>query len=204
MHISWLGGTAVKIQAKPGDEEVLVVIDPYKPDTGTFPRSLTPHIAIYTHGTNGSITLSGNPFVLSTPGECETKGVLMTAGFGGDGEHLIMRLDAEGMSVAHVGYTSHLPTDTELDILGDIDILILPVGGEPGYDAETAVKVVNLIEPKVVIPVGFKTDNDLRLAGAEAFLREFGAKADAPETKVILRKKDLPTEETQVVVLKKE
>jgi L-ascorbate metabolism protein UlaG (beta-lactamase superfamily) len=204
MHISWLGGTAVKIQTKPNDEDIIVVIDPYKPDLGSFPRSLTPHIALYTHGVDGSVTLSGEPFVLATPGECETKGVLMTSGYGGDGGHLIVRIDAEGMSLAHMGLTNHVPTESELELIGAIDILILPIGGGMGYDPETAAKVVNAIEPKVVIPVGFKSDNDPKLLGPEIFLRELGAKAESPETKVILKKKDLPAEETQVVVLKKE
>lgn len=204
MHISWLGGTSVKVQVKPAEEDIVVVIDPYKPAAGAFPRSLTPNIALYTRGIDGGITLSGKPFTLATPGECETKGVLITAVFGGSGERLFVRFDAEGMSVAHLGLTHHVPTDAELDIVGDVDVLMLPVGGHPGYDAEDAVKVVNAIEPKIVIPIGFKSDNDPKLAGAELFLREFGAKADAAETKIILRKKDLPQEETRVVLLKKE
>ncbi len=204
MHFSWLGNTAMKIQTKPAEADITIVIDPYKPATGTFPRSLTPNITLYTRGENESITVSGNPFILSTPGECETKGVLITAGFGGDRDHLFIRFDAEGMSVAHLGLTRHVPTESELEIVGDVDILVLPVGGGSGYDPEDAVKVINLIEPKIVIPVAFKSDNDPKLAGPEGFLRELGVKAETPETKVILKKKDLPSEETKVVVLKKE
>ena len=93
MHISWLGNTAVKIQVKPFDKDVTIVIDPYKPEKGSFPRSLTPDIGLYTKGEKDSITLSGDPFVLDTPGECETKGVLITTVQSEKAEDIKIRLD---------------------------------------------------------------------------------------------------------------
>lgn len=204
MHISWLGGTTIKVQTKPAAEDVVLVIDPYKPSTGAFPRSLTPNIVLYTRGEDNTITISGNPFVLATPGECETKGVLMTALYTDHNEHLFVRFDSEGLSVAHLGLIDAMPTDKELETIGDVDILILPVGGAPGYTAESAVKVVNAIEPKIVIPVGYQSENDPKAAAVDVFLREMGAKPDKAENKVIIRKKDLPTEETKVIIIEKE
>ncbi len=204
MHISWLGGTAIKIQAKPFDQDIVTVIDAYKPEKGSFPRSLTPHIALFTRGTEDGITLSGDPFILSTPGECETKGVLITSIETDEPEHLVLRLDVEQLTVAHLGRSKKPLTEAQLEALGSVDILIVPVGGGDTYDAEAAVKAVNAIEPHVVIPVAYKSDNDPGADPVTAFLKEMGLPAQAEESKVILKKKDLPQEETKVIVLAKE
>lgn len=204
MHLSWLGRTAVKIQAKPFDEDITVVIDPYRPETGDFPRSLTPHIALFTRGEDGSVALSGTPFVLSTPGECETKGVLMTAVEGAREGTMMVRVDAEGVAVGHLGLVKEPLTPAELEALGDVDVLFLPVGGGDGYDAEAAVKAVNAIEPRIVVPMYYKSENDPSLAPVSQFLKEMGSSNGAEEKKLIVKKKDLPADETKVVVLGKE
>jgi len=204
MHISWLGNTTIKIQVKPFDKDVTVVIDPYKPEKGAFPRSLTPEIGLYTRGQKNSVTLSGNPFILDTPGECETKGVLITASQGEKANDVKFRIDAEQMSVGHLGLVNKPLTDKELEVLADVDILLIPVGGNDCYDAETAVKVANRIEPKIIIPIAFKSDNDPKAKSVDDFLKEMGVSNSAPEKKFIIKKKNLPAEETQVVVLSKE
>lgn len=205
MHISWLGTTAIKIQTKPHADDIMIVIDPYRPAVGSFPRSLTPNIALYTRGEENSIPLSGTPFVLSTPGECDIKGVLITAVQGATTGETLVRIDTEQMSLGHLGLSSHPLTDAQLEALSEVDILCIPVGGPgSGYDPEAAVKVVNAIEPRVVIPMAFQSDNDPKANPVAAFLKAFGAAAATPETKVILKAKDLPQEETRVIVLAKE
>lgn len=204
MHLSWLGRTAVKIQVKPADKDVVVVIDPYRPDKGIFPRSLAPDIGLYTREEKDSITLSGNPFILSTPGECETKGVLITAVAGHEPGTVMLRLDAEGLSVGHLGLAKKPLTDQQLEALADVDILFVPVGNNDSYDAEAAAKAVNQIEPRLVIPMAFKSDNDPQAKPVNDFLKEMGVSNGGAEKKVIIKKKDLPQEETQVIVLAKE
>ncbi len=206
MHISWLGSTALKIQTKPSatSDEVTVIIDPYKPKVGSFPRSLTPNITLYTRGQKESITISGDPYTLDHPGEIETNGVLITAIQGHDAEHIMYRLDTEGMSIAHVGLTNKQLTDAQIDGVGGVDILCLPVGGENSYDAEQAIKVVNAVEPRVVIPLNFKSENDPEASDVTNFLKSIGHGAVTPEKKAIFKKKDLPQEETNVIVLIKE
>ncbi|MBT4120435.1 MAG: hypothetical protein HOA57_01570 [Candidatus Magasanikbacteria bacterium] len=204
MHISWLGNTAVKIQVKPFDKDVTIVIDPYKPEKGSFPRSLTPDIGLYTKGEKDSITLSGDPFVLDTPGECETKGVLITTVQSEKAEDIKIRLDAEQMSVGHLGLANKQLTEKELEVLADVDILLIPVGGDDCYDAQTAAKAATSIEPKIIIPIAFKSDNNTNARPVEDFLKEMGVASTAPEKKFIIKKKNLPTEETQVIVLAKE
>lgn len=204
MHLSWLGTSAVKIQTKPADKDVVVVIDPYKPATGTFPRSLTPDICLYTRGTSDSITISGNPFVLSTPGECETKDVLITMVQGHDADTAMVRIDAEDVSIGHLGLAGKPLTNAQLDLLSGVDILFVPIGAGGSYDTEAAAKAVAAIEPRIVIPVAFRSDNDPKTDDAKAFLKEMGATDGVVEKKVIIKKKDLPQEETRVILLAKE
>jgi len=204
MHITWLGSTALKIQTKPGEQDITIIIDPYKQETGTTPRSLAPNIAIISDTKKETFTLSGEPFIFNSPGEIETKGVLITAALGHDPEKIIIRIDSENMSIAHLGITNKQLTNEQLDIVNGVDILCLPVGGGEGYDADQAVKTVNSIEPRIIIPLGFKSDNEPTAADASTFLKAIGLKADEPEKKVILRKKDLPQEDTQIIVLAKE
>ena len=204
MHFSWLGATAIKIQTKPFAEDIVLLVDPYRPKTGDFPRSLTPHIALFTRGEAGAITLSGNPFILATPGEIETKGVLVTAVTGNSADTVMFRIDAEDLSVGHLGLAAAPLTNEQLEVLSNVDVLLVPVGGKGMYDAEEAMKAVNAIEPRVVIPMAFQSDNDPDYDKAEKFLKEMGAANGAAEKKVIIKKKDLPQEETRVIVLAKE
>ena len=204
MHITWLGSTAFKIQVKPFDKDVIVVIDPYKPSTGAFPRSLAPDIGLYTKGEKNSITLSGDPFVLFNPGEIENKGVLVSAVQGNEKDEVMLRVDAEQISVGHLGLTNKPLTDAQLEVLSGVDVLIVPVGNEGGYDAQAAVKAINAIEPRIVIPCAFKSDNDPKAKPVDEFLKEIGSSHSTPEKKAIRKKKDLPQEETQVIVLNKE
>lgn len=204
MHISWLGNTAFKIQTKPFDKEITIVIDTYKQAHGSFPRNLVADISLYTRGEKDSITISGNPFVLSNPGEIENKGVLVTAVQGHEKNEIMLRIDAEQVSVGHLGLCKKALTDAQLEVLSEVDILLVPVGNGDSYDAETAVKAVNTIEPRIVIPMAFKSDNDPKAAPIDIFLKEIGSPNNTPEKKVIIKKKDLPQEDTQVIVLSKE
>ncbi|OGH67878.1 MAG: hypothetical protein A3J66_02525 [Candidatus Magasanikbacteria bacterium RIFCSPHIGHO2_02_FULL_47_14] len=204
MHFSWLGTTAVKIQTKPADKDVTILIDPYKPAKGAFPRSLLADIVLYTRGAEGSITVSGNPFILSTPGECEIHNVLMTAVSGDKPGSTMVRIDAEGMSVAHLGLAIGELTDQQLDVLGGVDVLFIPVGDLDCYGARSAVKAINAIEPRVIIPIAHHSDNDPDAKTVDGFVKELGIQSEQTEKKVILKKKDLPQEESRVVVLAKE
>lgn len=206
MHISWLGSTAIRLQTKSGDADLTIIIDPYKPEAGNFPRSLTPQIALFTRGLEGAITLSGNPFTLATAGEIDSKGVLVTAVQGNAVNSALLRLDLENMSVGHLGLITEPLVNGQLEALSGVDILCVPIGGKTvgAYDAETAVKIVNAIEPRVVIPMAYRSENEPKADDIAPFLKAMGASGVKPEPKVILKQKDLPTEETRVIVLEKE
>ena len=200
MHINWLGQTCIKLQTKNIEEDVTVILDPYKPAKGDFPRSLSPQIALFSHGKDGSVTLSQDPFVMESLGEVELKGVMIYA-MPGPGGSVIFKLNIEGMNIVHLGGCRG-PLDTHsIEKIGSPDILFIPVGGGDGLDAESAAKIVNDLEPRVVVPIAYRSENDPGADPVENFIKESGLTPEPTEPKVIIKKKDLPQEERKIYVL---
>lgn len=203
MHISWLGQTCVKLQTKNLDEDVVILIDGYRPQKGDFPRSFTPQIALYSHGIKDTATLSQNPFILDTIGECEIKNTGVYS-FPSDDDNLIFKVAAEGLLVVHLGKITKKIDESLLEKIGDPDVLILPVGGKDEYlTPEDAAAVVNAIEPRIVIPVGFQCDTESNVLPVTDFIKELGLKPEVTDKKIIIKKKDLPAEETKLMILEK-
>ena len=203
MHLSWLGQTAVKIQTKNADQDVIVIIDPYKPAKGDFPRSLGANLALFSKGSADSITLTQDPFILETLGELERNGVMLS-GFPGPDGTVIFKITAENISVVHIGAIKQTLSEDLIDKLGKIDILFIPAGGAPNYlDLELAAKLVTELEPRIIIPYATHTDSDPNAKPLEPFLKELGLKPDATEKKFVIKAKDLPQEDMKLWVLEK-
>ena len=203
MHLQWLGQTCVKLQTKNLDEDVTILIDAYRPAKGDFPRSFTPQIGLFSHGTEEAVTLSQDPFVLSTLGECETKNVMMYALPSPNG-NIIFKLNAEGLNVVHLGALHKKIENGELEKIGAVDILFIPVGGGNNYlSPEDAAAMVTTLEPRIVVPIAYQCDTDPAAAPMSQFIKEMGLKPDVTDKKIIIKQKDLPQDETRLFVLEK-
>lgn len=179
------------------------MIDPYRPASGEFPRSLAPTIALFSKGEENSITLSQDPFVLSTLGEVELKEVMISA-FPSVGGNIIYKILAEQLSLVHLGRLSKKPDIAELEKIGHIDILLVPVGNGNDYlPTEDAASLVAALEPRIVIPIAYHCDTDKSAKPVTDFIKESGLKPETAEKKLIIKKKDLPQEETKLIVLEK-
>jgi L-ascorbate metabolism protein UlaG (beta-lactamase superfamily) len=94
-----------------------------------------------------------------------------------------------------------LLTAEQAEEIEDVDVLLLPVGGESTIDASQAARVVRQLEPKVVIPMHYKTDAIKReLEPVDRFLKEMGANDVTSQPKLSLTKTNLPLS-TQVYLL---
>jgi L-ascorbate metabolism protein UlaG (beta-lactamase superfamily) len=99
--------------------------------------------------------------------------------------------------------TKKINTD-KLESLGKVDVLFIPVGGKPNYlELEEAIALVSEIEPRIVIPIGYECDSDPKSSPLDIFLKEIGLKPALTDKKIILKSKDLPQEEMQLMVLEK-
>ena len=200
MHLSWLGLSSCKFETK----EAVVVTDPYAPSVG--PRPLRAKADVVTvsnpeHPEHGHIAaLSGNPFVVDHQGEFEVKGIYIEGIR--DTPTTMFTFDVEGLRLAHLGDLRAVPPDSVLEKLTGVDILFLPVGGRVTLEPETAMRVVNAVEPHVVVPIHFHQDGwkvSEKLLPVSAFLREIGSSKVEPVDRISIKKRDL-SEKTQVVV----
>jgi L-ascorbate metabolism protein UlaG (beta-lactamase superfamily) len=71
---------------------------------------------------------------------------------------MIACIDIDGMRICHLGDLGHLLTDVQTEQIGKIDVLFIPVGGTYTIDAGAATKVIDSLQPKVVIPMHFKNE----------------------------------------------
>ena len=101
------------------------------------------------------------------------------------GNNTIFRFDAEGMSLVHLGDLGHLLTDQQVKTIGNPDILLVPVGGKFTIDAAEAVKVVNQLKPKIVVPMHYNTPHlSFALAPVEDFTSRFDKVIKKPRLEV--------------------
>jgi L-ascorbate metabolism protein UlaG (beta-lactamase superfamily) len=192
MHISWLGQTCIRLQTKYKDEDVVTVIDPYKPDTGEFPRSLSTQLGLFSKTQENTISLGQSPFIMDTLGECEIKEVMVTAFPTTDGT-IIFKINAEQLSVVHLGRMHSKPDLVEMEKIGSVDILLVPVGGGKEYlNAEDAASIVTALEPRIVIPIAYQCDSDPSAKPITDFIKEMGLKPDATDKSLLSRKKIYP------------
>lgn len=92
------------------------------------------------------------------------------------------RLDLEGVSVAIIGHVDPSLTDEQLEALGVVDVVVLPVGGG-GYtlDPKSAVDIVRKMEPKVVVPTHYAEDGvkyEVPQLPLDEFVKELGASVE--------------------------
>jgi L-ascorbate metabolism protein UlaG (beta-lactamase superfamily) len=81
--------------------------------------------------------------------------------------------EVDGLRIAHLGDLGHTLTPEQINRIGPVDVLMIPVGGFYTIDAAAATIVVDQLKPKIVIPMHYKTTataNTSPLATADAFL----------------------------------
>lgn len=205
MHIQYLGLSSFKFITK----DATVVTDPYGKESGLTPPRGNADIIVLADSTNNLYnstgSFSGTPFLIDSPGEYDKSGVTVT----GiplkqeSGYVTIFLLESEDLKILNLAHIKDFNIkESELEELGEIDILILPVGGHTVLGASDAVKVVNQIEPKIVIPSHYAASGiKIELDPIDRFIKEMGNKHENLE-KLIIKKKDITNaEETRLVVL---
>jgi L-ascorbate metabolism protein UlaG (beta-lactamase superfamily) len=208
MEIVWLGHSCFRIRGK----EATIVTDPFDKTLGYPIKKPTASIVTVSHqhpqhSYLGGVT--GNPRVISRPGEYEIANVFINgiatfhdAEMGEQrGKNTVYLIQIEEVSICHLGDLGHVPTAEQIEQMSDADILMVPVGGGATIGATAAVETISLLQPKLVIPMHFKTDVvKMELAPLEPFLKEMGVKEFVSQPKLSVTKSSLPIE-TSVVVL---
>jgi L-ascorbate metabolism protein UlaG (beta-lactamase superfamily) len=208
MDISWLGHSCFRIRGG----QSTVITDPYPPSLGYSLGKPTAHIVTVSHQHPGHSYvrgIDGEPKLITRPGEYEVSGVLIIgiATYHDEeegtkrGRNILYLVEVDEVSICHLGDLGHVLTTEQVEKLDNVDVLLLPVGGISTIDAPVAAKVVRQLEPKVVIPMHYKTPAlNRELEPVERFLKETGIKQVDSRPKLSFTKQSLPVS-TQVFLL---
>jgi len=209
VDIDWFGHSCFRLR----EAGATVVTDPYDKGIGyTMPR-VRADIVTVSHDAPGHANVrvvKGGPKVLNKPGEYEIKGVFITgiqtwcrSGKPGQAKELntVFVFEFGSLTVCHLGDLAQVLTQAQVESLPSVDVLLVPVGGGGGLDADKAAEVISLLEPSIVIPMHYRTPYvNFKLASLSKFLKEMGVTEQAPQESLRISRSQLP-EETQVVIL---
>jgi len=212
MEITWYGLSCFRLSER---GYASVVTDPYDHRiTGYEPLKMKADIVTISHdapGHNYAAGVKGKSHVITGPGEYEIGGVFITAvqtnGYSKrlseEPRNTLYVFDYNGLAVAHLGDLNHVPSQTEIEALGNVHIALVPVGGGGGLSATKAIEVISMLEPGIVIPMHYSipgASSNLKLNPVSKFLKEMGNANVDPQPSLKITLGSLP-EETHVVVL---
>ncbi len=211
MEITWFGLSCFRMTER---SVASIMTDPYENTNElALPRKeadvVTVSIDLPEHNNMRGVTRGYKP--LTGPGEYEVGGVFIT---GIDihpdrkkqkdapgPRNTVFVFDFDGLTVCHLGSLNHVPTQAQVEALGAIGVLLVPVGGSGRLNASQAAEVVSLLEPSLVVPMHYRLRGEQsKLDTASKFLKEMGLAEVAPQDTLKVTRAGLP-EETQVVLL---
>jgi L-ascorbate metabolism protein UlaG (beta-lactamase superfamily) len=211
MDITWFGHSCFRLR----DRSVTVVTDPYGKDVGLILPRVRADIVTVSHDAddhNYDRGVKSGYRLINGPGEYEVSGAFVT-GLELRGEkkkgkeveklcNTVFLFEFEDLTVCHLGDLDHVPSQAQVEEgLGQVDVLLIPVGGGESLNAAQASEVVSLFEPHIVIPMHYQAPGlQVKLDPVSKFMKEMGLGHLPPQETLKVTRSTLP-EETQVVLL---
>ena len=92
------------------------------------------------------------------------------------GKNIVFAIEVEDLKIVHLGDLGHLPDEAQQAAIGQPDVLMIPVGGTYTLDAGRALKCVELLKPRVTVPMHYQTrfSEDMGIAPVSEFLQLAG------------------------------
>jgi len=214
MKIKWYGHASFLITSEKGTK---IITDPYEPDGygGAIKYGKIPDVAdivliSHSHADhNYPQGLSGNPKQIKKAGISESLGITFkgietfhdTEQGKERGENIVFIFNIDGINICHLGDLGHPLSKKQVEEIGKVDILFIPVGGFFTIDANTAKEVINVIKPKIIIPMHFKTEKvDFPIEKVDVFIKDLKGVKRLKESEIEIKKDNLP-KEPEVIVL---
>ena len=202
MNITWHGDSCFEIASVSKDKDnVLTIVDPKEGK-----KSAKADIILETHSKENGFE-TDEQFVISSCGEYERKGVFIQ-GIGSfqidkKQKNIIYVIEVEDVRIAHLGYLGEGElSEEQVQEMGMVDILIIPVDGDKTISYAEAAKIVAKVEPAIVIPMCY--DSKKKEKGLAPFLKAMGEKEVVPQEKLSIQKKNISTEEKAEIVILEE
>jgi len=207
MELTWYGLSCFRLTER---KHASIVTDPYNGKLGLPDLKLRADVVTISHdaqGHNYAKAVSSTQHKLVGPGEYEIGGVFITGIVtknDSDSElaqNVIYLFDYDGLTVAHLGDLPKVPSQTEIDALEQVNVLLVPVGGGKSLNAAQASELISMLEPNIVVPMHYGLPKlKLELEGVERFLKEMGVTDPKEEESLRISSSSLP-EETETVIL---
>lgn len=179
MIITWFGHSCFLIESSTGDK---ILMDPFHKCLGGYPYKGSADIITISHDHfdhNYTDLINPGSMIISTPCIYQTSSIKIQGipcyhdkvKGAKRGENIIYLIEIDGFRLCHLGDLGHILSDIEIDMLGSLDILFIPVGGNFTLEAEIASKLCNKIQSKLVIPMHYKVPSiNFPVDGIEKFI----------------------------------
>ena len=205
MELTWYGLSCFRLNDR---GLASIVTDPYDDSVGLPALKLKSDVVTISHnaiGHNHAQAVAGRKHTLTGPGEYEIGGVFIigisTTRKVENVDNVLFMFDYKGLTIAHLGDMAEVPTQTQIEALEQVNVLLVPVGGGNSLNAAKAAELVSMLEPSIVVPMHFDIDGlAVELEDVDRFLKEMGATEPVEETSLKVTPGNLP-DETEVVLL---
>lgn len=210
MEITHIGHSCFLIKGK----KVSLVVDPYNPEiTGFKMPKQTAKILLNTHDHEDHSFNKQVNFerLINTPGEFEIDDVYITGiptfhdNKEGEerGKNIVFQIEIEGISVVHLGDLGHELNEKSISKMGKVDVLLVPVGGHYTIDAFVASKVISSLEPAIVIPMHYRSEDSSQkdLDEVSKFLHEMGVSNPEKLDSLKITTPESDEKETRIIIL---
>ncbi|NPV69762.1 MAG: MBL fold metallo-hydrolase [Firmicutes bacterium] len=200
MKIKWLGHACFLITSARGTR---ILTDPFDETVGYVVPAIEADFVTVSHehfDHNAVGNVKGKPKVVRGAGS-HSLGDVTARGIdtfhdeakgSKRGPNTVFVFDVDGMSVCHLGDLGHALAPGHATAIGKVDVLLVPVGGTYTIDSAGAANVVERLDPRVVIPMHYKTDAmSFPIVGVEPFLQRVGGGMRVGSTTVEIGKDDL-------------
>lgn len=208
MIITWYGQSCFKVQTK----DISFYIDPFDKSIGLRPPQGSADLVMISHehyDHNNVQAFKDVGFLINTPGEYAVKGLNIIGiesshGAEADVKNTIYTINAEDINLCHLGDLGEILSDEQLEKIGNVDILFIPVGEKFTLSVHDIAKVISAIEPKIIIPMHYKIEGlNIDLESIDKFIKEIGLNPEK-DSKLAIKSKDLEgNEKMRLVVLEK-
>jgi L-ascorbate metabolism protein UlaG (beta-lactamase superfamily) len=207
-EFKWFGHNCFRIKSR----EATIITDPVERSTGyAMPRQNANIVSISNYDSpNANIGVVRPEFqIVDGPGEYEMEDVFVTGvrTFLDDARtekkqfNTAYLFELDGLVICHLGDLGQVPNSEQTERLAQADILLLPIGGANGLTQEQAAEVVSLLDPKVLIPMQYRTEiGDKALLPLDSFAKLVGVELPEPMEKYSPRKAELK-EAMEIVLL---
>lgn len=210
MRIKWLGHSCFKMSTKNG---IRVVTDPFDDNVGYKLPTVETDIVTMSHGHydhNFVDCVKGNFEIVNKVGNFYVKDIPITGvhTFHDEedgqkrGDNIIYIFEMDGVRVCHLGDLGHVLTPAQIEMIGEVDVVLIPVGGVYTLDAERAAEVVHQLKPSIVIPMHYKTPVlKFQLDTVDKFIELMGRGERLGSQVIQINTEDLNKDDLRVYIL---